>query len=336
MKYLNLLAIATLFFFASCGSNEEDTCVFIPDTSNISVELEYTSLTDSLVSVKSKAELVALLNKHGVLREVFYNRAQYPNDSAFINKLYEKFTNIHIDTLAQEVKRVFGDEQKLKAELTQAFKNLRYYYPEATIPRIETVISGFENDMFVSDTLIIIGLDYFLGKDARFRPNMYDYLLRQYNPENIAPSIMLMYGIDSHINHMDADNKTALADMVTYGKSFYFAKHMVPCAPDSILIWYTSKEIIGARENQDLIWARFVEDKLLYSTSHMLKQKYLGDRPKTAEVGPDCPGRIGQWVGWQIVKNYMKENPKHTLNDLMNSGNADKIFKESKYKPVRR
>lgn len=336
MKQLTLLALIILFFLASCGGNDEDACVFIPETSNIPVELSYTSLTDSLVSVSSKADLVALLNKHAVLRETFFNRAQYANDSAFINKLYEKFTNIHIDTLAQEVKRVFGDEQKLKAEITQAFKNLKFYYPGTTIPRIETAISGFENDMVVSDTLIIIGLDYFLGKDARFRPNMYDYLLRQYNPENIAPSIMLMYGIDSHINHMDADNKTALADMITYGKSFYFAKHMVPCAPDSIFIWYTSKEITGARENQDLIWARFVEDKLLYSTSHMLKQKYLGDRPKTAEVGPDCPGRIGQWVGWQIVKNYMKENPKYTLNDLMNSGNADKIFKESKYKPVRR
>lgn len=336
MKYLTLSAFAAILFLASCGSNDEDSCVFIPETGNIIVELNYTSLTDSLVSVKSKAEMVSLLSKHDVLREIFYNRSQYPNDSAFINKLYEKFTNIHIDTLAQEVKRVFGTEQKLKEELTQAFKNLRYYYPEATIPRIETVISGFETDMFVNDTLIIIGLDYFLGEDARFRPNMYDYLLRQYNPENIVPSIMLMYGIDSRINHMDADNKTALADMITYGKSFYFAKHMVPCAPDRVLIWYTPEEIKGAYENQDLIWARLVEDKLFYSTSHMLKQKYLGDRPKTAEVGPECPGRIGQWVGWQIVKNYMKENPKHTLNDLMDSGNADKIFKESKYKPLRR
>jgi gliding motility-associated lipoprotein GldB len=336
MKYLTLIAFATLLFLASCGGNDEDTCVSIPDTKNIAIELHYTSLTDSLVNITSKADLVALLNKHAVLRETFFNRAQYPNDSAFINKLYEKFTNIHIDTLAQEVKRVFDDEQNLKAELIQAFKNMKYYYPETTIPRIETVISGLETDMVVSDSLIIISLDYFLGKDGRFRPNMYEYLLRQYNPENIVPSIMLMYGIDSRINRMDADNKTALADMITYGKSFYFAKHMVPCAPDSILIWYTPAEITGARENQDLIWARFVEDKLLYSTSHMLKQKYLGDRPKTAEVGPDCPGRIGQWVGWQIVKNFMKENPDHTLNDLMNSGNADKIFKEAKYKPVRR
>ncbi len=336
MKYVNTLFTVALLLLAACSDNEEKGCAFIPETSHIQVELDYTSLTDSLVNVSSKTALVTLLNKHEMLREVFFNRMKYPDDSTYVNKLYEKFTNIHIDTLALEVKRVFGNEQKLKDELTQAFKNLKYYYPEIAIPRIETVISGLETDMFVSDSLIIIGLDYFLGKDGRYRPNMYEYLLRQYNPENIVPSIMLMYGIDSRINHMDENNKTALADMITYGKSFYFAKRMVPCTPDSVLIWYTPKEIKGARENQDLIWARFIEDKLLYSTSHMLKQKYLGDRPKTAEVGPECPGRIGQWVGWQMVKAYMKENPNLSLPDLMNAGNADKIFKESKYNPIRK
>lgn len=337
MKYLLPFFCVVLLALSSCGSEEEDQgCAFIPDTSGIEVEIDLTSLSDSLANVPSKAALVKILDNHKVLREIFFKRSQYPNDSIFINELYKRFTNIHLDTLAMDVKRVFGDEEKLKEEFVQAFKNLKYYYPEIKAPRIITAISGFETDMYVSDSLIIVGLDYYLGKGARFRPNMYDYMLRQYNPGNIVPSTMLLYGIDPRINHMDGENKTALADMIAYGKSFYFAKQMVPCTPDSVLIWYSSKEIKGAWENQDLIWARLIEAKLLYSTSHFLKQKYLGERPKTAEVGPDCPGRIAQWVGWQIVKNYMKEHPDRTLPDLMNSGNADKIFEESKYKPKRR
>lgn len=337
MKYFLPFILVGLFSLSSCSHEEEGQgCAFIPETSAIEVEIKLTSLSDSLANVNSKAALVSILDGHKILREFFFKRAQYPNDSAFINELYKRFTNIHLDTLAMEVKRVFGNEEKLKSEFTQAFKNLKYYYPEIQIPRIETVISGFETDMYVSDSLIIVGLDYYLGKGARFRPNMYDYMLRQYNPENIVPSTMLLYGIVPSINHMNDDNKTALADMIAYGKSFYFAKQMVPCTPDSVFIWYSSEEIKGARENQDLIWARIIEDKLLYSTSHLLKQQYLGDRPKTAQVGPDCPGRIAQWVGWQIVKSYMKEHPDRTLPDLMNSGNPDKIFEDSKYKPKRR
>ena len=336
MKYFLPFLLVGLLFLSSCGPEEEEQgCAFIPETSGIEVELNLTSLSDSLASVNSKRALVKILDGHEILREIFFKRSQYPTDSAFINELYKRFTNIHLDTLAMDVKRVFGNEEKLKAEFTQAFKNLKYYYPEMQIPRIETAISGFETDMYVSDSLIIVGLDYYLGKGARFRPNMYDYMLRQYNPENIVPSTMLLYGISPQINHMDDNNKTALADMVAYGKSFYFAKQMVPCTPDSVFIWYSAEEIKGAWENQDLIWARLIEDKLLYSTSHLLKQQYLGERPKTAQVGPDCPGRIAQWVGWQIVKSYMKQHPDLTLPDLMNSGNADKLFEESKYKPKR-
>lgn len=337
MKYIFPLCIVGLLFLFSCGSDEEEQgCTFIPETSGIDVDITLTSLSDSLAGVNSKKELVKILDNHKALREFFFKRQQYPTDSAFINELYKRFTHKSFDTLALEVKRVFGNEQKLKEEFEQAFKNFKYYYPGSRVPRIETVVSGFDTDMYVSDSLIIVGLDYFLGTGAKYRPNMYEYMLRQYNPENIVPSTMLIYGIDPRINRIDEGNKTALADMVAYGKAFYFAKHMVPCTPDSVLIWYTPDEIKGAWKNQDLIWARIIEDKLLYSTSHMLKQRYLGDRPKTVEVGTECPGRIGQWVGWQIIKSYMKEHPDRKLPDLMQSGNPDKLFEESKYKPQRK
>lgn len=337
MKYIFPFCIVGLLFLFSCGNDQEEQgCAFVPETSGIRVEIKLTSLSDSLAAISSKKELVKLLDNHKALREFFFKRQQYPNDSAFINELYKRFTHKSFDTLAIEVNRVFGNEQKLREEFTQAFKNLKYYYPNSIVPRIETVVSGFDTDMYVSDSLIIVGLDYFLGTGAKYRPNMYAYMLRQYNPENIVPSTMLIYGIDPRINHMDETNKTALADMIAYGKAFYFAKHMTPCTPDSVLMWYTPDEIQGAWKNQDLIWTRIIEDKLLYSTSHMLKQRYLGDRPKTVEVGTECPGRIAQWVGWQIIKSYMKEHPDRKLPDLMQSGNPDKLFEESKYKPTRK
>jgi hypothetical protein len=209
---------------------------------------------------------------------------------------------------------------------------LKYYYPEVKIPKIQTIITGLDNDLFVSDSLIIVGLDFYLGAGAKYRPNMYEYLLRQYESENIVPSCMLIYGISPRFNRTDLADKTVLADMISFGKSYYFAKHMLPCVPDSIFTWYTAEEINGSRKNQDLIWARFIEDAVLYSTSHDVKQRFLGERPKTIEVGEKCPGRIGQWMGWQIVNSYMSSHESITLPQLMGMQDAQKIFKESKYK----
>lgn len=319
---------------SSCG-NEAEECVESPEvTSTVTIELE--QLQNVLPAVQSKEELVSFLTTHPVIRDYVLHRTEYPSDSVFINTLYQRFTNPYLDSLLIETNRIFGDQTNLKNELETAFTNLHYYYPEITLPKIQTIVTGLDSDLFISDTLIIVGLDFYLGAGAKFRPDMYDYILRQYTPENIVPSIMLLYGIDGRMNATNNTDHTALADMIAYGKSYYFAKRMLPCKADSIFMNYTQKEIEGSRKNQDLIWFRFVEDKVLYATGSQVKQRYLGERPKTIEVGPECPGRIGQWVGWQIVESYMKNHPDASLQQLMKLDNADKLFKESKYKANRK
>ncbi len=315
---------------------EKEACVFVPETSSIEIEFQFEQFEDSLANITTKTQLINMLGREPLIRDYIFRRTEYPNDSVFVNEIYRKFTNPGIDTLLKETKRVFGDLSELKAEFTEAFTNLKYYYPDFQPPKVQTVISGMDNDLFVSDTLIIVSLDFFLGPGAKFRPKMYDYLLRQYTKDNIVPSSLMIYGINEQYNKGNESDKTVLADMVAYGKAFYFAKHMLPCVADSIFIWYTPEEITGARSNQDLIWARFIQDEILFSTSHMTKQKYLGDRPKTVEVGEKCPGRIAQWVGWQIVNSYADSHADATLPQIMAMTDAQKLFKESRYRPQRK
>ncbi len=327
-----LLAVALL---TRCGSQDEEACAVQPDTKDLTVITEIEPMQDSLLHIRSKATLVNILTRHPVLRDEIFRRAEYPDDSTFINDLYSRFNNPHFDTLAHETRRVFGDLNELRAAFHQAFTNLKYYYPDFIPPRIKTVVSGFDTDLFVSDSLIVVSLDFYLGRGAKYRPKVYDYMLRKYDPGDIVPSCMLIYGISPRYNRSDMKDKTALAEMVAFGKSFYFAKHMLPCVPDSTFIWYTPEEITGSRKNESLIWKRFVDSQVLFSTSHKVKQDYLGERPVTIQVGEKCPGRIGQWMGWQIVKKYAEQHPKESLPELMNEDNAQKIFKESAYKPSR-
>jgi hypothetical protein len=335
IKFVNLFVIiCCVFIFSHCGSNDREECVFAPDTKP--VDFTFERFHDSLTLFRTKAEMVSFLTRQPLIRDYVFRRTEYPNDSVYINEIYSRLNNPHIDTLLSQTKQVFGDGSELRDEFALAFSNLKYYYPDFVAPKVQTVVSGLETDMFVSDTLIIVSLDAFIGKGAKYRPSVYEYQLRKYQKQNIVPSAMMIYGIDGRFNKTDLRDKTVLADMVAYGKAFYFAKHMLPCVPDSIFIWYSTEEINGSRKNQDLIWARLLEDKVLFETSHVVKQKYLSDRPKTLEVGEKCPGRIAQWVGWQIVNKYMDKNTGETLPRLMSNPSAQDIFRKSNYKPMSR
>lgn len=331
MKKTFLLLIAGLLI-AGCSKQSSESCEFIPDSGNIQITLNFEALEDSLPAIQTKNQLVSFFSRHPVMRDNFFNRQAYANDSAFINGLFDKFSHPAFDTLLIETRKVFGDGDELKNQFATAFKNIKYYYPDFSPPKIQTVISGLETDVMITDSLVIIGLDYFLGADAKYKPNMYDYILRRYHKDFVVPSVVLLIGISEKFNKTNMEDKTVLADMMAYGKAYTFTKRIMPCTPDSVLIGYTQKEIEGAIYNEATIWKRMIDDQILFSTSHMIKQRYIAERPKTTEVSMQCPGRIGMWIGWRMADKYLSENKK-SLNDLMNEADAQKIFKMAKYRP---
>jgi hypothetical protein len=292
-------------------------------------------LEDELFSFESKEEIALFLEKNKILKEHFLVSSQYPHDSILVSHLYDRITNPFIDSLLMEARVVFDDDLlDIAEEFSQAFKQLKYYYPDISTPKIQTMVTGMgSSELYVSDSLIIIGLDFYLGPGATYRPlGIPAYILKRYQKEYIVPaSILLLSNTYIKENHQD---KTMLADMVYYGKKYYFTKLMMPCTPDSLLIWYSGQELKDVEENQDIIWANFVQNQLLYETNHFTKKKFLDERPKVYEIGDKCPGRIGTWLGWEIVSKYMEET-QVDLHTLMNEPDANKIFTLSNYKPNR-
>lgn len=325
-------ALGVAWVVGSCGPDAEDVCVFAPDVSDISIAFSFESLEDSLPALRTKQQLAAFLARHPGVRDLFFARGAFPDDSTFLNVLYQRLSHPAFDSLRLDTKRAFAN-LNLKQQFREAFAHLKYYYPDFQVPKVQTMISGLETDLVVTDSLIIVGLDYYQGAGAKYKPNLYEYMQKRYQPQFIVPSVMLLYGIDSRVNKTDMSDKTMLADMVTYGKAYYFAKHLMPCTPDSVFIGYSAQEMADARYNRVTIWKKLVESEVLFATDQRTKQRYISERPKTFEVGDQCPGRIGTWVGWEIVKAYMKRTPETTLPQLMEMNRAEQLFRESKYKP---
>jgi hypothetical protein len=307
--------------------------LFACDSNEKKIEVKFQSLEDSLASINTKNQLVGFLTRHPELRDSFFGREAYPDDSVFINELFNRFSHPAIDTLVMETHRVFGNGEELKKQFEEAFKNIKQYYPGFSPPKIITVISGLETDVMVTDSVVIVGLDYFLGQNARFKPNMYEYMQKRYHKDFVVPSVLLLYGISDKYCKTNLEDKTTLADMIAYGKAYAFTKLMMPNMADSTIIGYTKHEIDGALYNESKIWKRMIGDQILFGTSHMIKQKYISERPKTVEISAQCPGRIGMWVGWRICNQYMTEGGK-SLTELMQEPDAQKILKLSKYRPA--
>jgi uncharacterized protein YjaZ len=83
------------------------------------------------------------------------------------------------------------------------------------------------------------------------------------------------------------------------------------------------------------VWARLLNEKLLYSADFEKIRKLITPSPNAPVVFQEAPGEIGNWVGWQIVKAYMRRNPNTTMEQLFKMQDAQKFLEQAKYKPKR-
>ena len=315
----------------ACGSDSEDA-IDRPDVSDIEVDVNIRRLEQALFEANSRGEIKAFLQENELFAQKFLRLNEYPTDSVIVDQLWQLSQDPHLDTLYRETQQAFPDLKQWEEQFETAFRYIKYYYPEFQPPVIYTLVSGFGTDLFVTDEMIVIGLDYFLGPKASFRPqDVPDYILRRYAPDYAVPGAMLL--LSSYFNQTDPKDKTILAEMIYYGKSFYFVDFVLPSVPDSLIIGYSAEEMQGVRYNQGTVWNHFLKKELLYETNHVLKRKYLEERPKTLEVGDKAPGRIGVWVGWQIVRSFMENKDDLGLRQLMDIEDVRYIFSEAKYHP---
>ena len=75
-----------------------------------------------------------------------------------------------------------------------------------------------------------------------------------------------------------------------------------------------------------------LEMDLLNNSEQSIIKNYIGESPKTQELGEDSPGNIGTFSGLQIVKKYLEKFPETTLSQLMKT-DANEIYTQTKYKP---
>jgi len=102
--------------------------------------------------------------------------------------------------------------------------------------------------------------------------------------------------------------------------------------PNTIM-GYEKREWEWCRKYENQIWETVIDKNDLFSTDVMLIHKYIDEAPFTTPVSQDAPGRIGIWLGWQIIESYMENNNEVGLKDLMLNNNYQQIFDQSGYKP---
>ena len=256
-------------------------------------------------------------------------------DTAYFS---EQLANFLVDTtmgFAQTnalAKERFANVDSIQNALNIAFSRLHYLYPDWVIPTVYLFISGFNSSVVYYDNMLGVGVDMYLGSDySYYNQVVYDYQKSTMEKEYVVRDIMSMY-LTYNIAYNSEYNRL-LEQMIFRGKQLFLLSQLLPDTPAWQVIGYTPEQWTWCEQYERAIWNRIMEKRDLFKTESRILNSYMNEGPFTAEVTQDSPGRLGLWVGWQIVKSYMHHNQDITIHDLINEGDAQKILEQSFYKP---
>ena len=236
--------------------------------------------------------------------------------------------------LEEEVQKAFPDFETEKEEITSLFQHFKYYFEEFKEPRVVTIISevDYRNKIVATDSLLLISLDTYLGEDHRFYDGMQVYLKKNFIKEQLTSDIAFEYAQQLL---GEQQGRTFLDEMIHYGKILYVKDKVLPYMNDAHKIGYTSKEIEWAQANEEQIWRYFIEEELIYKTDNDLRARFINIAPFSKfrlELDNESPPQIGQYIGWQIVRQFANKNESITLKQLLTL-DAERIFKKANFKP---
>jgi gliding motility-associated lipoprotein GldB len=231
-----------------------------------------------------------------------------------------------------EVQKKYSNFEPVHNKLVKLFKHIKYYFPKTFTPKVVTVISemDYNTKAIYTDSLVIISLELYLGKGHKFYqfPN---YVRQNFETNQIMPDIVSSFSLKKIAPVSD---KNLLSQMIFAGKQVYLKDLLLPEYDDADKMGYTAEQIKWCTENESYMWRYFMEREMLYSDEQKLVSRFINPAPFSKfylEIDNESPGRVGAWIGWQMVRSYMKNN-EVSVDNLLKT-DAKEIFKKSKYKP---
>lgn len=318
------LAIAFLIFSA-CEQNP-----YTIDVSHIEVETRFQRFDRAFFSIDS-AQLREELPRLQKQFPPFFMQNKSPvfwqeqHQDALQRQLYRK------------VEQKFGAMEPWQAELDAAMQHYYHYFGTSDTIAFYTYISNLDFDFPVlyAQNYCFAGLDLYLGADAEFYEGRPRYLNFKRQPQFLVRDCMAAL-VAPKLN-AEAKQGTLLQNMIYYGKILHTLRRLMPHHPPHQLIQYTKEDWQFCRENEKKVWAYFVENQLLFNATENVKRNFIREAPFSkfrTRKDRETPGRIGRWIGWQIVEAYAQNGGElRPLQEILAEEDARKILKLSGYKP---
>lgn len=314
MNYKSIFIILFAGVLAmSCRNNPLNV-----DASKVKLNLSFINV-DSILFNSNDEDLIASNNRFKKeINEVYSYNIGYCmqvgelTDTAFVNSINKFRVDTFIVRLENEIAKKFENKVDMNKTIIDGFKHLKYHFPKKNYPsHIVYMNSLFSSSIFCTEQEVGVGLDRYLGYDSEIVKNLNSMHFHEWIKHGMDKSFLERDVITGWIetNIVDEVDGNLAEKIVRWGKIIYFTEAAFPEMDKHIILRYTEEQLKWAFDNEFEFWDYIVGENMLFQLNERNEANMLGPGPKTPGLPKEgAPDRLGQFLGWQMVKSYMEQN----------------------------
>jgi hypothetical protein len=245
-----------------------------------------------------------------------------PTDSLFYQSVDLFKKDKYIIELEQEIDITLRNKLSgYNQLLDDKFARLAYYLPNKPLPtKIFWINSLFSSSVFCTLNEIGVGLERYVGPQKKVIKQLPSEQFFQWMKDGMISEFLvrdvLVNWIYTHYLP-ENENGVLVQRMIEWGKVYYILHAIYPELPFNTLLRYNQSKYEWCDKNEIQVWKYLVSQSLVFSKNERDHSNFLNEGPFTPGLPEKGPDRLGQYLGWKMVYNYMENHESLSLKDLI-------------------
>lgn len=168
--------------------------------------------------------------------------------------------------------------------------------------RIYHVISPFNQSVVISDTIVLLALNHYLGIDYPGYQSFPEYVRRGKSARRVAYDVGEAW-LRARYPFPDSIVAPTLLQRMAYeGAILAELSEELGDADRATLLGWTAEELADVGANERRAWDTLVGREMLFSDDPALTSRLINPAPSSPDISPDAPGRLGRYLGLRIIE----------------------------------
>lgn len=240
-------------------------------------------------------------------------------DSSFQKALHNNLQNPFNRSVFNALELKSKWRKEVQTSVESAFKRLAALAPKLKKPsQLYFAYTQFAASAYCSDKSIVIGQERYLGPKHPIISHLPEQQFYQWIKEGLAPqyatSDAVLGWLSTHF--IKETDENFASEMIRWGKLLVILDILLPEESLANKLRYTQADLEWALASETKFWEYLVEQQMLFKTDQELNMNLLNEGPYSIGLPQQSPDRMGRFLGYQIVRQYV--NAQHpSLNALI-------------------